>query len=182
VDALNARYETEGADFRILLGQEANIFADGTLDADADVLGLADYMIGAIHSGMKADADRITERIVSAIASGSIDMVSHPTGRVLLHRDPYGVHIGDVIDAAVEHDVALEVNAFPDRLDLSDVHARLAVKRGAKLCINTDAHHLRHLDMMRYGILTARRGWVEAPSVINTWPLEDLLQWLEGRK
>ncbi|MBD3293743.1 MAG: PHP domain-containing protein, partial [Armatimonadia bacterium] len=182
VDALNARYEAVGADFRVLLGQEADILSDGALDADEDVLDLVDYVIGAIHQGMSADADRMTERVITAFAGGRVDMLSHPTGRILLWRDAHGIHVSEVVEAAVEHDVALEINAAPDRLDLSDVHARLAAERGAKLCINTDAHRLEHLDFMRFGVLTARRGWVEAPSVINTWPLEDLLAWLKGRR
>ncbi|MFW5868815.1 MAG: DNA polymerase/3'-5' exonuclease PolX [Armatimonadota bacterium] len=182
IDALNARYVDEGIDFRVLLGQEANILTDGGLDADEETLALVDYMIGAIHSGMSGDADQITQRMVRAIESGQVDMLSHPTGRILLHRNPSAMHIGEVIDAAVEHDVALEINAAPDRLDLSDAHARLAVERGAKLTINTDAHAVANFGFMRFGVLTARRGWVEAKSVINTWTLADLLDWLGGRR
>ncbi|MFW5866354.1 MAG: DNA polymerase/3'-5' exonuclease PolX [Armatimonadota bacterium] len=182
VDALNRRYEAEGVDFRVLLGQEADILSDGALDADDDVLEMVDYVIGAIHQGMSADADRMTERVIRGLEGGRVDMLSHPTGRILLGRDPYGIHVGELIDAAVEHDVALEINASPKRLDLSDVHARLAADRGAKLMINTDAHRLEHLSFMRYGVLTARRGWVEAPSVINTWALDDLLAWLDVRR
>lgn len=182
VDALNARYEVEGADFRVLLGHEADILSDGALDADDQVLDLVDYVIGAIHQGMSSDADRMTDRVVRAFESGLVDILSHPTGRILLGRDAYGIHVSEVIEGAVEHDVALEINAAPDRLDLSDVHARLTAERGAKLCINTDAHSLEHLAFMRFGVLTARRGWVEGPSVINTWTLADLLGWLEGRR
>ncbi len=182
IDALNERYRADGMQFTVLLGQEANILGDGSLDADDEVLSLVDYMIGAIHSGMSGDADTITGRVVTAIRSGKIDMLSHPTGRILLNRDPYGLHIAEVIEAAVEHDVALEINASPDRLDLSDVHARLAVERGAKLTINTDAHRLRDFAFMRYGILTARRGWVGAEAVVNTWPLERLRGWLRSRR
>ncbi len=182
IDAINARYADQGIDFRVLLGQEANILTDGGLDADEEILALVDYMIGAIHSGMSAHVDQITRRMVRAIESGQVDMLSHPTGRILLHRDPYAVHISEVIDAAVEHDVALEINSAPDRLDLSDAHARLAIERGAKLTINTDAHAVANFGFMRFGVLTARRGWVEAKSVINTWPLADLLDWLGGRR
>ena len=182
IDAINERCLAEGVEFTVLLGQEANILGDGTLDADEEVLSLVDFMIGAIHSGMSGDADTITGRVVTAIRSGKIDMLSHPTGRILLNRDPYGLHIAEVIEAAVEHDVALEINASPDRLDLSDVHARLAVERGAKLTINTDAHRLRDFAFMRYGILTARRGWVSPDAVVNTWPLARLREWLQSRR
>lgn len=182
IEALNARYEDAGIDFRVLLGHEADILSDGALDAEDEVLALVDYVIGAIHQGMSADAGRMTDRVIRAFECGRVDMLAHPTGRILLGRDAYGIHVGEVIDAAVEHDVALEINAAPDRLDLSDVHARLAADRGAKLAINTDAHSLAHLDFMRYGVLTARRGWVEARTVINTWPLDDLLAWLQSRR
>ncbi|MGI5818061.1 MAG: DNA polymerase/3'-5' exonuclease PolX [Armatimonadota bacterium] len=182
IDALNAGYEAAGRHFRVLLGHEADILSDGALDADEEVLGLVDYVIGAIHQGMSADADRMTDRVIRALTTGLVDMFAHPTGRILLGRDAYGLHVSEVVEAAVAHDVALEINAAPDRLDLSDVHARLATERGAKLTINTDAHRLEHFDFMRYGVLTARRGWVEARSVINTWPLPDLLAWLASRR
>ncbi len=182
VDALNARFETEGVQFRLLLGQEVDILADGALDAGEEAFGLLDYVIGAVHQGMSADADRMTDRVVGALETGRVDMLAHPTGRILLGRDAYGLHVGEVVAAAAEHDVALEINASPDRLDLSDVHARLAVERGVKLCINTDAHAVGHLEFMRYGVLTARRGWVGPEAVINTWPLPRLLDWLASRR
>ncbi len=182
IDELNARYEAEDANFTILLGYEADILTDGTIDADEEIVDIADYIIGAIHQGMSADPDRTTDRVVRAFESGRVDMFAHPTGRILLGRDAYGIHVGEVVDAAVECDVALEINAAPDRLDLSDVHARLAVDRGAKLCINTDAHAVEHLDFMRFGVLTARRGWVSAASVINTWSLAELREWLASRR
>ena len=182
VDAVNARFEAEGTDFRVLLGHEVDILADGALDADAEILALVDYAIGAVHQGMSPDADRMTARVTAALASGHVDIFAHPTGRILLGRDAYGLHVGEVVVAAAEHDVALEINASPDRLDLSDVHARLAADRGAKLCINTDAHALEHLEFMRLGVITARRGWVPPEAVLNTWPLPRLLEWLAARK
>jgi DNA polymerase (family 10) len=166
----------------VLLGHEADILSDGALDADEEVLDAVDYVIGAIHQGMSGDADRMTDRVIRAFEGGRVDMMSHPTGRILLGRDAYGIHVTELVEAAVEHNVALEINASPDRLDLSDVHARLAAERGAKLTINTDAHRLQHFDFMRFGVLTARRGWVEAPSVVNTWPREKLCSWLSERR
>lgn len=182
IDALNARFAEEGADFRLLLGYEADITPDGGLDLDDEIFELVDYVAGAIHQGMSADADRMTARVVRALGTGRMDILAHPTGRLLLERDPYGLHVGEAIDAAAEMDVVLEISATPNRLDLSDVHSRVAQDRGALLSINTDAHALQHLDFMRYGVITARRGWIEPKTVINTWPLAKLEEWLQGRR
>lgn len=179
VDSLNERF---GNQFHVLLGTEAEITVDGGVDCGEEVFELVDYVIGAIHQGLSSDADRMTARVVRALQTGLIDILAHPTGRLLLQRPPQGLHISEVIDAAVELGVALEINAAYDRLDLSDVHARLAQDRGALLAINTDAHAIEHLDFMRYGVLTARRAWVEAVTVINTWPLSRLREWLQSRR
>ncbi len=179
VDSLNERF---GDQFHVLLGTEAEITVDGGVDCGEEVFELVDYVIGAIHQGLSSDADRMTARVVRALQTGLIDILAHPTGRLLLQRPPQGLHISEVIDAAVELGVALEINAAYDRLDLSDVHARLAQDRGALLAINTDAHAIEHLDFMRYGVLTARRAWVEAVTVINTWPLSRLREWLQSRR
>jgi len=111
-----------------------------------------------------------------------VDIIAHPTGRILLQRRPYGLDIHEVIAAAVEHDVALEINASPQRLDLDDVDARSSVKAGCKLSINTDSHSTGMLMNMRYGVMQARRGWVEAGDVINTWSLKQLRTWLSKRR
>lgn len=182
IDALNARYADEGRDFRVLLGTEADILSDGSVDAAEGVLATVDYVIGAVHQGQSPDADRMTDRVLKALQTGVIDILAHPTGRLLLQREAHGMHTSRLVDAAVELDVALEINAAPDRLDLSDVHSRLAGDRGALLAINTDAHAPAHLDFMRYGVLTARRGWLTAESVITTWPLERLREWLTTRR
>lgn len=182
IGALNERLGEEGAGFTVLAGIEADILGDGRLDVPDGLDEALDFIIGSIHQGFTADADRMTTRIVKAVESGRMDIFAHPTGRMLLSRDPYGIHIEEVIAAAVAHDVALEINASPQRLDLGDVHARLAAERGAKLTINTDAHHVAHLDFMQYGVLTARRGWIEADTVINTWPLDRLREWLAARR
>lgn len=182
VDELNARLKAEGVRFTVLLGTEADILSDGALDLSDEGFAAVDFVVGAVHQGFLADADRMTARVVAALETGRMDILAHPTGRLLLGRDPYALHIGAVIEAARAHDVALEINAAPDRLDLSDVHARLAVDRGALLAINTDAHALDHLQFLRFGVLTARRGWVRAESVINTWPLTRLRTWLRERR
>lgn len=182
IRALNERLAEEGVEFQVLAGIEADILSDGRLDVPEGLWGELDYVIGAIHQGFTADADRMTARIVTALESGQMDILAHPTGRLLLEREPYGIHVEPVIEAAVRHDVALEINGSPHRLDLNDVHARLAQSRGAKLTINTDAHRAEHLSHMAYGVMTARRGWVVAETVINTWELGRLREWLARRR
>ncbi len=179
---LNARLAAEGHRFTVLAGIEADILAGGNLDLPQGVFEQLDFVIGAVHQGFSTDADHMTGRIVAALASGRVDILAHPTGRLLLGRAPYGIHIETVIEAALEHNVALEVNASPERLDLNDAHCRLARQRGALLSINTDAHDTPHLQFVRYGVLTARRGWVEAAGVINTWSKEELSSWLSSRR
>jgi DNA polymerase (family 10) len=178
---LNRWYDKQGIKFVILHGIEADILVDGTLDVPTEVYDLFDYVIGSIHQGFSPDADKMTARVVSAIESGLIDLLAHPTGRVLLEREAYGLHLEEVIAAAAAHDVALEINAFPNRLDLSDVDARRAREHGCKLSINTDSHDVAHLPFMQYGVFVARRAWLSAADVINTWSLRQLRQWLRKR-
>ena len=168
--------------FTLLAGTEADILIDGSLDVPEDVWPELDFAIGSIHSGFSGDADKMTARVVKALQSGRVDILGHPTGRLILGRKGYELHLEEVIAAAVEHRVALEINASPYRLDLSDVNARLAVSKGALLSINTDAHHREELQLIKYGVMTARRGWVEAESVINTWTLRRLRGWLAERR
>ncbi len=182
IDQLNQRYEEEGIPVRILAGLEADILTDGEVDVPDEVYELLDYVLGAIHQGFSADADKMTKRIIAGLQSGKVDILGHPTGRLLLQREAYGIHLDDVIEAAGELDVAVEINANPHRLDLDDIHARFAQNNGTLLSINTDAHTIEHLDFMRYGVATARRGWIEAPAVINTWPLSKLQNWLRRRR
>ncbi|MGD9518809.1 MAG: DNA polymerase/3'-5' exonuclease PolX [Armatimonadota bacterium] len=178
----NAEYEGQGVKFTVLHGLEADILPDGTIDIPEEVYQLFDYIVGSVHQGFTPDADRMTTRVVGAIESGLIDFVGHPTGRVLLKRDAYGLHLDAVLEAAASHDVALEINAFPNRLDLCDVDARRARDRGVRLTINTDSHDVAHLGFMQYGVYTARRGWSEAADVVNTWNLEDLRSWFRKRR
>lgn len=117
----------------------------------------------------------MTRRIIRALKNPNVKILAHPTGRILLEREPYRVNLKEVIQAAKDYGVVLEINAYPDRLDLKDADARLAKEMGAKLAISTDAHTILQLEMMRYGVFTARRGWVEPRDVINTLPLEKLL-------
>jgi DNA polymerase (family 10) len=168
--------------FAILAGTEADLLSEGRIDVPEALGDQLDLVIASVHSGFRQDSNLMTERIISAMASGRVDILGHPTGRLLLGRSGYPVDVEALIEAAVKYDVALEVNANPHRLDLSDVHCRLAVEQGALLSINTDAHSAEDLELMRYGVMTARRGWVPAEQVINTWPLERLREWLQARR
>ncbi len=179
---LNQRYEEQGMKFRILAGLEADILGEGQVDVPEEAFAVLDFVIGAVHQGFSPDADRMTARVVTALQSGRIDILAHPTGRLLLQREPYGLHLPEVIQVAGERAVAVEINANPHRLDLDDIHARFAQDNGTLLSINTDAHDLAHVDFMQYGVYTARRGWIERKSVINTWTFRQLKKWLEERR
>jgi DNA polymerase (family 10) len=122
----------------------------------------------------------MTARLVRAIESGVVDIIGHPTGRILLRRDPYPLDMECVMRAAQSHGVALESSAYPDRLDLSDTHCRMAKQHGVKLVINTDAHAPRHLDLMRFGVGNARRGWIEPGDVLNTREADEFLSLLHA--
>lgn len=169
-------------DFRILMGSEVDIRRDGTLDISHGLLRQLDIVIASIHQRFKLDRDQMTRRIVRAIETGLVDILAHPTGRLINQRDPYDVDLERVFQAAAAYSVALEINSYPDRLDLNDTYARLAKEKGIKLVINTDAHNTGELANIRYGLAMARRGWLEPSDIINTWNLEDLLAWLQYRR
>ncbi|HTE20840.1 MAG TPA: DNA polymerase/3'-5' exonuclease PolX, partial [Armatimonadota bacterium] len=174
IDALNAGY-TDG--FRILKGIECDILLDGSLDLSIELLDQLDIVIASVHSHQKLDEETMTRRIVRALESGVVDLLAHPTGRILGMRDPYPVDMERVMDAAVANRVALEINAFPDRLDLNEVYARRTRERGIPISVNTDAHRPEHLSLLRYGVAQARRAWLEPEDVLNTWPLDRLMGW-----
>lgn len=177
IDRLNAGFSGE---FRVIKGIECDILPDGTLDLPLELLKRLDLVIASVHSHRKLDRDAMTRRMVRALESGVVHILAHPTGRILGMRDPYELDLDRVMDAASANGVALEINAS-DRLDLSDEHAREAKKRGILLAINTDAHNPGVLGLLQFGIAAARRAWVEADDVINTWPLERLFGWLRRR-
>jgi DNA polymerase (family 10) len=170
---LNDEYAAEGVDFRLLHGSEADILLDGAVDLVPEVLDCIDWAIGSVHSYFHIPAEDQTARIIRAIESGHIDMLGHPTGRILESRPPYAVNMEAVIEAAARTGVALEINSI-ERLDLNDEHARWAKQAGAWVVINTDAHATSQLQALPHGIDVARRGWLEAGNVLNTYPLEFL--------
>lgn len=179
IDALNATFSDR---FRVLKGIECDILPDGTMDLPLDLLAELDVVVASVHSQQRQDRETITARVVKALESGVVDILAHPTGRILGMRDPQDLDLDRVMDAALANKVALEINAYPDRLDLNDLQARQAKERGLLITINPDAHRPEHLSLYEYGICQARRAWLEADDVINTWPLDRLLQWLHGRR
>lgn len=170
---LNREYEDEAIGFRLLHGSEADILLDGSVDLVPEVVDCIDWAIGSVHSYFHIPAADQTQRIVQAIESGYIDVLGHPTGRILGSRPPYEVNMEAVIEAAARTGVALEINSI-ERLDLNDEHARWAKEAGAWLIINTDAHATSQLQALPHGVDVARRGWLEAGNVLNTYPLEFL--------
>jgi DNA polymerase (family X) len=160
---------------RLLAGIEVDILKSGKLDLDNEVLAQLDVVVASIHSYMNMERAEMTERLLAGIENPYTHIIAHPTGRLLLRRDPYLYDMEKVLDAAKKNSVAMECNAAPDRLDLNDVHLRMAKQRGVKITISTDAHSTTHLDFMKYGVATARRGWIEKKDVINALPLEKFL-------
>jgi DNA polymerase (family 10) len=168
---------------RVLAGIEVDILRDGALDLSADALAELDVVIASIHSFFDQPREEATARVLSAIESGSIDILGHPSGRLLLKRNPVAFDVERVLRAAKKHGVAMEINSYPDRLDLSDVHCRMAKELGVKLVIDTDAHAPDHLGLQRFGVENARRGWVEKKDVLNTLECEEFLRRLhEGHR
>ena len=155
---------------KIFAGIEVDILADGDLDLSDDVLAQMDVVIASVHSVFNQESAKMTERLLKAIANPNTSMIGHPTGRLQLRRDAYPFDMDAVLTAAAKSKVAMELNSYPDRLDLNDVHLRQAKQRGVKIVINTDSHHTSHLDKIRYGILQARRAWLTKSDVLNTLP------------
>ena len=168
------------APFRVLAGIECDIRLDGELDLPDDVLAELDWVQASVHGGQRQNREQLTKRSVGALENPYVSCLSHPTGRYIGRRPPNAVDIEAVVDAAKRHGKALEINGLPDRIDLRDVHARLAVEAGVPLVCSTDAHSIRGLGNMRNAIATARRGWTTAGDVLNTRPLEEVLA-LRGR-
>jgi DNA polymerase (family 10) len=163
---------------RILKGVEVDILADGTLDLKDDILEECEVVLASVHSRFTMEEGEMTRRVIKAIQNPNVKILAHPTGRLILEREPFKINLKEVIQAAIDHGVIMEINAYPDRLDLKDGDARMAREMGARLAIDTDAHSTLQLELMKFGVFTARRGWVEAGDVINTLPLEGLLKTL----
>jgi DNA polymerase (family X) len=172
IRAMQPRYR-----IRILTGCECDILADGAMDFPDEVLGELDVVLGAVHSRFKQSRAEMTARIVRAMGHPHVDILAHPTGRLIGSREPYDVDLEAVFTAARAHGKAIEINSSPDRLDLSDTHARRAAELGIPIAISTDTHYLSELDHLELGLGVARRAWLTPEQVLNTRPLDRLLAW-----
>lgn len=170
-----------GSDIRVLHGTEMEIRADGSLDFPDEVLAEVDIVIASLHTALGQPKEQITQRLVGAIRNPHVDIIGHPTGRLLPDRAGADLDMDAVLAAAAETGSILEINANPARLDLRDIHVRMAVERGVKLAINTDAHRADELSLSHYGVATAQRGWATAVDIVNTWPVEDLIQYVQNK-
>lgn len=178
IDRLNAKYKP----FWILRGAKVDIRADGTLDYRDEVLAELEVVVAGVHSALGQNKEQMTRRIIQALQNPYVTLFSHPTGRILLRRPEYDVDLDAVIETAKKSRVALEINGQPERMDLDDRNARKAIEAGVRLVCNTDAHSARQLENMRYAVATARRGWAEKRNILNTLPLDSLLDFIQTRR
>jgi DNA polymerase (family X) len=181
-DELRAQIEhIRGLEFEgitVLAGSEVNIHTDGTLDYEDELLEQLDWVVASMHTSFRISEKEMTERMITAMEHPLVDAIGHPTGRLIDRREPYGLDIERVVDAAIRTGTFLEINANPDRRDLNEWNARLAAERGATLVIDSDAHGVNTLSNIRYGVATARRAWIGPDRVANTreWPELDRLR------
>ena len=167
---LNKQYD----DITIYCGTECDIKADGSMDYNDTILQEFDIVYGGIHTAFTMDGPTATQRIITAMENPYVHAIAHPTCRMIGRRQPFDVDIEKIITTAVETNTFLEINAFPDRLDLHDIHVKQAKDRGAQIIIGSDSHFIANLPFIRYGVATARRGWLEASDVLNTYPPADI--------
>ena len=165
----------------VLHASEVEIKADGTLDYPDEFLATLDLVLASLHTSLRQPREKVTERVLNAIRNPNVDIIGHPTGRLIPDREGADLDMDAVLAAAAESGVALEINASPFRLDLDDVYARRARELGIPLSINTDSHSEADFDMLHFGVAIARRAWLTAEDVINTWPTDRLLAWLKQR-
>ena len=182
IDKLNKRFQASGSKFRVLKGAEVNILNDGSVDIKNEALKELDFVIAGIHSSFKMEKGKMTERLIKAMKNPNIDIISHPTGRIIKRRDEYQIDFEKILKVAKETGIILEINSYPERLDLKDQNIRLAREAGVKMAICTDAHHKNQLRLMEFGIAQARRGWAGKEDVINCWPLEKMLELFSNKE
>ena len=167
---------------KLLCGSEVDILSDGTLDYPDEILKELDIVIAAIHTGFKQDEKTITGRIIKAIKNRYVHIIAHPTGRLLNWREPYNVNIEEIIDAAAENGVALEINAYPKRLDLPDIWCKKAKEKGVMLAIGSDSHFSEQLEFMKFGVFVARRGWLEKKNLLNCLDYSSIRKFLSKKR
>jgi len=182
IKLINEKLKAKGFEFELLTGVEVDILPGGKLDIEDEVLAMADVVVASLHSGFSQDEKEITNRIISAVKNPFVHILGHPTGRLLLEREPYKVDIKAVIDACSETGTWIELNAHPSRLDLDWRYWSYAKSKGVKCVINCDAHNLNHVEFLRLGAGIARKGWLTAADVINTQPLSKLKKLLKSKR
>jgi DNA polymerase (family 10) len=173
--------EAMGPDFRVLHGTEMEIRADGSMDYPDEILAELDVVIASLHTALGQPREQVTQRLLNAINNPHVNVIGHPTGRLLPDRAGADIDMDAVMAAAAATGTILEINANPARLDLRDIHVRMAVDRGVKIAVNTDAHRAEEFELLHYGIATAQRGWATANDIVNTWPIEQLLQYIDAK-
>jgi len=179
IDKINKGFKAKGMGFRVLKGSECDILKDGSMDLPDKILAKADVVGGAVHSLFHLPKKEQTERIKKAMANPHVDIIFHPTGRILNRRDAYQLDMDELIKQAKKTKTILEINAFPDRLDLNDEYIKKCLEAGVKMAISSDAHSASHLAFLECGIAQARRGWATKKDIINAWPLEKMLELLK---
>jgi len=171
IDAANEKLRG----FTILKGTEVDIRSDGRLDLPVEVLEGLDLVVASVHSGFNQSREQLTKRILSAIRNPCVGIIAHPTGRLIGERDAYAVDMDAVLREAAKYNVAMEINAYPLRMDLNDLHCKMAKEYGVPLVISTDTHVTTQFDFMAYGVSIARRGWVEKKDVLNALGYDELM-------
>jgi len=179
IEKINKKFEKQGLKFRILHGCESNILNDGSIDIKDEVLEKLDYVIAGVHSSLKMEKPAMMARLTKAMENPNVDIISHPTGRLIGKRDEYKIDFDIILKIAKETGTILEINSSPQRLDLNGFYIRRAKAEGVKMIINTDSHHKDQLNLMEYGVSQAKRGWAEKEDIINTNSAEDLLKYFK---
>jgi len=180
IDKLNKRFSQQGLNFKILQGCEANILNNGSIDINDEALKKLDFVIAGIHSNMKMTRMDMTKRMIKAMVNPNVDIISHPTGRILKKRDEYQIDFEAILKVAKDTGTILEINSYPSRLDLKDTNIKLAKAAGVKMVVNTDSHSVSQLQLIDFGIAQARRGWAEKKDIINCWPIKKLLTFFKS--
>lgn len=179
IDKINSKFKSQNLKFRILKGTECDILKDGTLDLPDEILAKLDIVGVSVHSYFNLSREEQTERIKKAMSNPHVDIIFHPTGRVINRRQAYEINIEEIITWAKKTGTILEIDAYPDRLDLKDEHIRKCVETGVKMAVDSDAHSIAHFSYLEYGIAQARRGWATRNDIINAWPLAKTLKFLK---
>ncbi len=179
INKLNESFQNKKIRYKILQGAETNILNDGSIDIKDEALAKLDYVIAGIHSNFKMEKSQMTERMIKAMKNPNVDIISHPTGRLIQKRDEYQIDLDKIFRVAKEIGTILEINSYPERLDLNDQNIRRAKEAGVKMVINTDSHHKDQMRYIEFGIAQAKRGWAEKENIINTQPIEKILKFFK---